>query len=801
MNSAIREIISLKYDWKFSLEATNEALALDFDDTNWSTVRIPHDWAIKGPFDRRHDAHYTAIEWDGEHEASEHSGRTGALPHVGIGWYRKQVAIPASLSDKLIWLEFDGIMSNSQVFINGHYAGGRPYGYSSFKLDITEFIKFDADNLIAVKVENLPFSSRWYPGAGIYRQVRMIGINQTHIAHWGTYITTLSIAKTTAWVKIKTDVEGLVQSNAELQIVIYDPNGDQVADSTTSFYLNDSNAIETKIQLKNIQCWGINSPRLYSAVSKLYVDSTLTDCNETCFGIRELQFTKEHGFLLNNKPCKLKGVCLHHDLGPMGIAVNRRAIERQLDILLAMGCNAIRTAHNPAAPELLELCDEKGLLVIEEAFDEWRAAKVENGYHRHFDLWAERDLSAMIRRDRNHPCIIMWSIGNEMLEQTDANGSKIAQFLSDICHKIDPSRKTTAGFSNLEAITNGLAAAVDLPGWNYLPQDYAIIHKKYPEWICYGSETMSTISSRGIYHFPVCEERIANNALGHDDLQLSSYDKVTPTWGTTMEVEFHYQEQCPFILGQFVWTGFDYLGEPTPYYRQWPTRSSFFGIIDLSGNPKDRYYMFMSQWSSSDLLHILPHWSWPGREGLNIPIHIYTKFDKVELLLNGKSQGYREINRKSYNLLHHYRLIWDDLIYEPGELKAVAYQNDQPIMEKTIYTAGKPTQISASADREIITGDGEDMCFVNIRITDDQGNFCPNADNQVTVTLIGDGELIALGNGDPTNLEPFQQQFRHCFNGILTAYIRSVANTTGTLIVKLTSPGLKDYLLPIQLIR
>ncbi len=503
-------------------------------------------------------------------------------------------------------------------------------------------------------------------------------------------------------------------------------------------------------------------------------------------GFRTLTFDPDNGFLINGVAMKLNGVCLHHDLGPLGAAVNRTALKRQLDLLQAMGCNAVRTSHNPPTPELLELCDVLGLLVIDEAFDEWRTGKLDNGYHRHFDEWAEKDLRAMIRRDRNHPCVIMWSIGNEIMEQWEEQGAAVASFLSGICHDEDPTRPTTAGFNGPDdAIKNGLAAAVDIPGWNYQPHRYVRFHQMFPTKATYGSETESTVSSRGVYYFPVNEEV----SPVRDTLQVNSYDMCYPPWAYSPDVEFRAQDECGFSLGEFVWTGFDYLGEPTPYFERWPSRSSYFGILDLCGIPKDRYYLYQSKWTDQPVLHLLPHWTWPGREGESTPVHCYTGFPTVELFVNGRSQGRRSKREKL--MLGSYRLVWPDVRYEAGTLKAVAYDGEGRVIAETVVnTAGSPVAIELVADRKTMVADGDDMAFVTVRLVDADGNLCPTADDLVTFQLDGPATIAAVDNGNAASLESFQANQRRAFSGLCMVYLRSAGQQDGVVTLTATADGL-----------
>ncbi|MCC2686398.1 MAG: hypothetical protein K0R75_3297, partial [Paenibacillaceae bacterium] len=624
-----RQIIGLKSGWKFARTEEKDvpspnAESAGVGPNDWCTVAVPHDWAIGGPFDKNNDVQITSVTEDGIMHDMVHVGRTGGLPITGEGWYRKTLPIPESVSGKRIFIEFDGVMSDSTVFLNGQEIGSWPFGYSSFSFELTDQVKFDCDNVLDVRVCARENTSRWYPGAGIYRNVRLVITGQVHVDHWGTTITTPAVSENTAQVCLATTVvnhTGQVQQ-VELRTTILGPDGNEVAKNSVQKSVVGTETFSLEFAIANPSLWDIASPKLYKAVSVVLVDGEESDRYETPFGIRSISFEANRGFFLNGRHVKMKGVCQHHDLGALGAAVNVRALRRQLEILQEMGCNAIRTSHNPPTPELLDLCDEMGFLVIDEAFDEWASGKVKNGYHRLFHDWAEKDLRAMIRRDRNHPCIIMWSIGNEIREQGQKDGAKIAQFLTDICHDEDRTRPVTAGFNNTDAaIKNGLAAAVDVPGWNYKPHLYKKYHEEHPEWIMYGSETASTVSSRGKYEFPA-EEEVPVEV--RPSLHTSSYDLAAPKWATTPDKEFAAQEECEFSLGEFVWTGFDYLGEPTPYREEWPSRSSYFGIVDLCGIPKDRYYLYQSHWSNKPVLHLLPHWNWDGMEGKAIPVHCYT---------------------------------------------------------------------------------------------------------------------------------------------------------------------------------
>lgn len=762
-----RIIQEFKTNWHFLQEDCKNAETVEFDDTAWPTVNVPHDWAIKGPFDEINDVQITQIKEDGETKEHRHNGRTGGLPHVGKAWYRLKFELREAIEGKRFRIEFDGVMSHSKVYCNGKYVDSWPYGYASFAFDLTDVVQ-QGENILAVSVDNKPHSSRWYPGAGIFRHVRLLTLNPIHVAHWGTYITTPEISKENALVKIETKINNhLDEADIQLETIIL-RNGIEVNAAIKTLTIDLSASVDQEINIPYPELWLPSAPNMYKAVSVIKVDGKIVDTYETPFGIRSLEFDAQTGFKINGESLRFKGVCMHHDLGPLGSAVNETALKRQLIILQEMGCNAIRTSHNPPAPELLKLCDQMGLLVIDEAFDEWRDAKCENGYHKLFNEWAEKDLRAMIKRDRNHPCVIMWSIGNEIREQDHKPGTEVGRFLHDICHDEDPTRPTTAGFNNSEnAIEHGLADVVDIPGWNYKPFWYGRYHHEHPKWPMYGSETSSCVSSRGEYYFPVEEEK---NPI-HENLQLSSYDLVSPPWGYSPEMEFRGLDENPSIMGEFVWTGFDYLGEPTPYGSQWPSRSSYFGIVDLCGIPKDRYYLYQSQWSDKKVLHLLPHWNWLGREGELTPVHCYTNYPKVELFVNGKSYGKR---RKSLQMLmERYRLIWNNVTYEPGELKAVAYDENDKIADETIIkTADIATAIKLSINTKSESDERDDMTFIHVKIVDRKGNHCPTVSNLVKFHVDGPAEIAAVGNGNAATTDPFIADFRNAFHGQCMVYLR-----------------------------
>jgi beta-galactosidase len=787
----MRTQIELRTGWTFHLGEAEGAERPECDDAGWESVVVPHDWAIRGPFDEDNDAQTTMILEDGERKPRKHTGRTGGLPTAGVAWYRKTFSLSEDDRGRRCFVEFDGAMSHARVYLNGEFVGEWPFGYSSFHFELTDLARFGGENVLAVRLEPKPSASRWYPGAGIYRHARLVMVDPVHVGHWGTYVTTPEVSEKQAVVRVWTEVlnQGDGEQAVRLETAILDPSGRCVASASSTGSVGTTSAFDQSLTVEKPELWSCRTPRLYRAVSAVFADDAEVDVYETRFGIRDVAFDKDKGFFLNGEPMKLNGVCMHHDLGPLGSAVSRRAVERQFEILKDMGANALRTSHNPPAPEVLDVCDELGFVVLDEAFDEWRQAKVKNGYSTLFDAWAEKDLRAMIRRDRNHPCVIMWSIGNEIREQGDEKeGAKTARFLTDICHDEDPTRPTTAGYNNSDAaIENGLADAVDIPGWNYKPARYREYRDAHPDWTTYGSETCSTISSRGEYFFPVAEEKHPC----HPSLQVSSYNLSTPRWGTLPDEEFAAQDDCPFILGEFVWTGFDYIGEPTPYNVQWPSRSSYFGIVDLCGIPKDRYFLYRAKWNpGAETLHLLPHWTWPGREGEITPVHCYTNRDSAELFLNGRSLGVRKKDPASK--FGRYRLIWDDVKYEPGVLKVVALDaGGKPVAEVETQTAGPPARIELAPDRSVILADGKDLSFVSARVLDARGVVCPDAGDLVQFHVEGPGRIAAVGNGDATSLEPFSADRRKAFHGQCMLIAGSNEGQAGELRVAASAEGLE----------
>ncbi len=784
----IRKDILLEDGWKFSKGDFPAAAQMAFDDKTWQTVRVPHDWAIYGPFDENNDLQIVKITQNNETKETRKSGRTGALPYMGIGWYRTKFTVPQGASDEQITLLFDGVMSNSTIFVNGKEVGNWPYGYSSFHFNISSLVNKGKLNTLSVRVDNKPESSRWYPGAGIYRNVHLLIQPKVNIKTWGTFITTPEIKAGMAHVNVKTQLSDSLVKDFKLLYAVLDAKG------TTLWTGTSLNKNELNFSLKNPKLWSPESPVLYTLVSKLYLNNRLTDEQQTKFGIRKAEFKRETGFWLNDKNVKFKGVCLHHDLGPLGTAINTAAIKRQLKLLKDLGCNAIRTSHNPVAPEFLDLCDEMGFLVIEETFDEWKRGKMKNGYHNYFDQWAEKDVTNMIERDRNHPSIIMWSIGNEVPDQDNKEGYKIVKYLQDICHKVDPTRLVTAGMDRINsALKNNFASTLDVPGFNYKPKQYFEAKTKLPQGFLYGSETASTVSSRGIYQFPV--------TLGKDkhypDLQSSSYDVEYCNWSQVPDDEWAVQDTTTYSAGEFVWTGFDYLGEPTPYDDYWPSRSSYFGIYDLAGLPKDRFYMYKSRWKPDEpTLHILPHWNWEGKEGTVVPIFCYTNYPSAELFVNGKSMG---VQRKSnQSNLTRYRLMWKDIVYEKGSIKVVAYNAaGKAVATKEVKTAGTPHHLKLSADRTELKANGKDLSFITISVVDKDGNLCPNATDNFNFTVEGAGKYRAACNGDATSLQLFHEPQMKAFSGMAVAIVETT-KAKGIIKLKVSAKGLPTGLITMN---
>ncbi len=803
--SQTRKEYLLEKNWKFTRTDNKNHKNVDYDDSKWETVRVPHDWAIYGPFSSQYDKQNVAIVQDGQTKASEHAGRTGGLPFVGVAWYRNTGNLPAYEKGKRVTLLFDGAMANSQIFVNGKKVGEWPYGYNSFYYDITDYLYKDASsNVLAVRLMNRAEQSRWYPGAGLYRNVHVIVTNTAHIPVWGTYITTPIVKKNIAKVSITTKVNDTKdKAFYKLSTSIFDADGILVSKMTSQAHPYFKHEFSHDLIINNPKLWTLDEPKLYKAVSTLYENDEEIDTYTTTFGIRTIEIKPNKGFYLNGKKIKFQGVCNHHDLGPLGSAVNDAAIRRQIRIMKDMGANAIRTSHNMPAPELVRACDEMGMMLMVETFDEWKQPKVQNGYNLFWDKWAEKDMINVLHHYRNNPSVVMWCVGNEVPEQGNPEyGPKRNYFLQQICHREDPTRPVTNGMDNPVAVTsNNFAALLDVAGFNYRPHLYHENYKKLPQQIILGSETASTISSRGVYKFPVERKSMAK----YKDHQASSYDVEHCAWSNLPEDDFIQHDDLPYCIGEFVWTGFDYLGEPTPYYSDWPSHSSLFGIVDLAGIPKDRFYLYRSHWNKkAETLHILPHWNWKGREGKITPVFVYTNYPTAELFINGKSQGKRTKDlsikrngsnsaeaKKNFDRQKRYRLMWMETRYEPGVLKVVAYDdNGKAVMEKKVKTAKEAYKIKLTADRSEIMANGKDISFINVKIVDRKGNFCPTEDREISFKVTGEGRFKAVANGNPTSLESFQNPKMRLFSGQMTLLVESTEKS-GIIKIIAEAEGVK----------
>ena len=812
ISAQVRTERLLETGWKFTREDSQQFSHPEYDDSAWQTVRIPHDWAIYGPFSINNDKQNVAITQDGQKEAMEHAGRTGGLPFVGPGWYRLDFEAPEYAEGKSCRLIFDGAMNNADVYINGHHAAFWPYGYNSFIVDATPYMKPGETNHLAVRLENYNESSRWYPGAGLYRNVHLVITKDAYIPDWGTYVYTSKLGDGYAWLQCNVEFtfpQDKTFSDYQIVNEIYDPNGVSVSQQSKAGTPYDGNVFQIETLIENPLLWTPETPYLYTLVSKVYEGEALIDEVETRFGIRTIELRPDEGFFLNGQKTVFKGVCNHHDLGPLGAIANEAGIRRQVRMLKDMGCNAIRTSHNMPAPELVQICDEMGMMLMAETFDCWVTPKVQNGYNLYFEEWAEKDLVNLIRHYRNSPAVVMWCVGNEVPDQWPGDkGAKIALWLQQICHREDPTRPVTMGMDQPgTVINNNVAAVFDVPGFNYRPHWYMENYRKLPQRLILGSETASTVSSRGVYKFPVERRSMAK----YPDHQASSYDVEHCDWSNLPEDDFIQHEDLPYCIGEFVWTGFDYLGEPTPYYTDWPSHSSLFGIIDLAGLPKDRYYLYRSHWNKDEeTLHILPHWTWNGREGETTPVFVYTNYPSAELFINGKSQGIRtkdmsvtvhnsgdSLSVANLKRQQRYRLMWMDTVYEPGTVKVVAYDSEgNAVAQKEIHTAGKPYRIELEADRTAIKADGKDLSFVTVKVVDKDGNLCPMADNEITFRVKGAGSYCAGANGDPISLESFQEPHMHVFSGMMTAIVSS-SEEPGEIILEASSKGLKKGVIVI----
>ena len=797
-----RREINLK-TWEFSR-----------DNHSWQQVQIPHDWAIAGPFDKKWDLQRVAIVQNGETEATEKSGRSGALPWIGEGWYRCTVEVPQGYD--AAELVFDGAMAEPRVSINGREAGYWAYGYNAFRVDVTPFLNTQPTSLtseldISVHLQNLEESSRWYPGAGLYRPVSLVLTQKSHIDDWSLYVRTLDIDAKKNTANVAVDVR-VVEAEPDMRMILSldDAEGRNVV--SRSVVSLDNGLISKTLSIPQPQLWSPESPYLYTLTARLVKDGKDVDCKTVKTGIRTVRVSREHGFQLNGVTRKIKGVCLHHDLGPLGAAVNKSALIRQIKMLKDMGCDAIRTAHNMPSTWQMEICDSLGMMVMAESFDMWIYPKCKNGYARFFNEWAMKDITNLVLNHRNHPAIVMWSIGNEIPEQGSEVGRQLSIQLQGLCNALDPTRPVTQGMDHAErSIEGGYAQVMQVPGFNYRVHKYANSIKQLPQGFLLGSETASTVSSRGVYKFPVEPDdnsRYASWAPTYDptaiqkaDGQCSSYDVEYCSWSNLPDDDWVWQDDYPWVIGEFVWTGYDYLGEPTPFDEYWPSRSSYFGICDLAGLPKDRYWLYRSKWNTGQhTVHLLPHWTWPGRKGQVTPVYCYTDGVEGELFVNGKSQG--RVRKNPQERLDRYRLRWNDVKYEPGEIRVVAYDDKgQQIGEAVQRTAGKAVRLVAEAESDAVKANGDDLIFVTVSASDKNGILVPTCNNDLIFSVSGEASFEATCNGDATSLQSFKQPEMKLFNGQLVVILRTT-NKAGklTLTVKDKRGRLKPAVLNMKTI-
>lgn len=763
--NAQRSEILLSDGWMFSR-----------DSIQWTNVTVPHDWAIAGPFDKKWDLQVVAIEQNGEKEKTEKSGRSGALPWIGKGFYRKVVELDKAPDNAM--LVFDGAMSEPVVRINGREAGRWAYGYNAFRINAAPYLK-KGKNTIEVSLQNVEESSRWYPGGGLYRPVTLIIGQDAMLDDWATYFRTLSIDNNMAEIEVEVGAKGRLDKGImALDVSLRDMKQSVVASFHTP--VGTDGKFKDRMYVKKPMLWTPETPYLYTLEVKLTRDLKTIDEKHIKVGIRTVTADKEKGFALNGKSIKIKGVCLHHDLGPLGAAVNKSALARQIKTMKDMGCDAIRTAHNMPSTWQMEICDSLGMMVMAESFDMWIYPKCKNGYARFFKEWSDRDIENLVLNHRNHPSIIMWSIGNEIPEQWSEEGREISRHLQHICHQLDPSRPVTQGMDRAEqALKSGFAQVMDVPGFNYRVHKYENNIKQLPQGFLLGSETASTVSSRGVYKFPVV---VSDHAV-YEDGQCSSYDTEYCSWSNLPDDDWKMQDDYDWVIGEFVWTGYDYLGEPTPYDGYWPSRSSYFGICDLAGLPKDRFFLYKSKWNKNEhTIHVLPHWSWQGREGKVTPVYCYTDCPSAELFVNGKSQG--RIFKDENSRLDRYRLRWNDVVYSPGEIKVVAYDKDGSVVgEKTVRSAGKAAKLLLEPDRNVLTADGNDLAFVTVSLVDDKGTLLPDADNELEFEVGGNGSFKAVCNGDATSLESFTEPHMRLFHGQLVVVVQA-GSISGNITVK-----------------
>ncbi len=784
--AAGRQVINFNRDWKFAKSSRSGAESPDYNDADWKTVRLPHDWAISGRFNQNED------------------GYAGKLPWQGVGWYRKNFTLDKQDENRRVYFDFDGVMAFPQVYVNGKRAGGWDYGYMSFRVDATPYVKFGGENVIAVYVDTRRHKTRWYPGAGIYRKVTMTICEPVHIAHWGTYITTPEVTGDLATVRVLTTVENHLDKNAKVSVsvIILDPDGRAAATGGKNTVVLQSNSreIDQSFTVKKPQRWDITNPELYRAQTIVRIDDKVVDTDTTPFGIRTFGFTADDGFHLNGRRVQLYGVCLHHDHGPLGAAFYTRAMERQLEIMRDMGVNAIRTSHNPPAPELLELCDKMGFVVWDEVFDKWDGTADRIDGQPKLEEHGEKQIRNFVLRDRNHPCIVVWSIGNEIQSRpTDPEGAtpERVKFMCDFFRKYDMTRPVSMACCFPNQVAQSTFDALDLAGWNY-GRRYGKYREKYPDRAIIYSESASALSTRGFYELPL---RTQKNQYSKQ-FQVDSYDRNAASWADIADREFELMEKDKFVAGEFVWTGFDYLGEPTPYSKQ--ARSSYFGIVDLAGIPKDRFYLYRSHWRPDTLtVHILPHWNWPDRIGQNVPVYVYTNGDTAELFLNGKSLGKKTKNKDAklspyYDVIYKYRLCFEDVNYEPGELKAVVYKDGIEIGQAVMRTAGEPAKIRLTPDRKDLKATGDDLCYILIEALDAKDVLCPLADNEIRFKVEGPAQIAGSDNGNPLSFELLQDDKQKLFFGKAVLIVRSDEGQGGNIRVIAESDGLKSAEVTVQ---
>jgi beta-galactosidase len=768
-NSRPGKRVSFNQDWRFQLGDVTNGQDVDLNDSQWRRLDLPHDWSIEGEFSEK---------------APSGTGG-GALPG-GIGWYRKTFTVPMTAKGKSIFIEFDGVYRNSEVWINDHYLGKRPYGYSSFVYELTQHLIYGGGpNVIAVKVDNSQQpNSRWYSGSGIYRNVWLTTLDPVHIEHWGTYVTTPDVSRESATVVIKTQVQNGSKSPVNLTTIILDAGGRDVTRSTEK---GVRAIVDQTLKVPAPVLWSDERPYLYKVVTQLDQGGKIVDRYETPLGIRTFKFDVEKGFFLNGKPLKIRGVCNHHDLGSLGAAVNTRAIERQLEMLKAMGVNGIRTSHNPPAPELLDLTDRMGFIVMDEAFDVWKIQKTKYDYHLDWDEWHKRDLEDMVLRDRNHPSIFIWSIGNEVMEQWNDNsaGGTITKELTAIVRNLDRTRPITSATNGVSRDNKVIMEGdLDLVGTNYHHAKLPEFAKMFPGRAIIGAETNSSLHMRGSYAMP--SDEIRRWPRKEEDIlklgptyECSAYDNSTAPWGSAHEEQWKLVKKYDFFSGMYIWTGWDYIGEPTPF--PWPAVSSYFGIIDLAGFPKDPFYFYQSEWTDKPVLHVFPHWNWKAGETIDV-VAYYNNADEVELFLNDRSQGTK---RKEGDDMH---VFWR-LKFEPGVLKAVSRRNGQVVLTREVRTAAQASQMVLIPDRKTIKADGVDLSFVTVKIVDRNGVVVPLADNLIKFEVSGDGSIVGVDNGNQISHESFKGKQRKAFHGMALVIIQS-KQKAGRIYLKATGENL-----------